>query len=428
MLIEATSQTVLGNVYILTAEDDLHVGADVTLRSTYLDLVNHTGADAIISWTGTHSITVDGTVHGADEAINLVGCLTAQTVTITASGRLFGGGDGVVEDADGVILDGAGSSLVNAGQITAWGSAISAIVPDNSTMTLTNSGSMSGRVAGVWHKFGNGTLTFTNTGTVTSANAAYLGGASTDNVTNQGKMIGTVNLGGGDDLYQGRFGHVIGSVLGGTGNDRFVPGGHADRIDGGDGADTLDLSALTSGVSIDLLAQGNTTGVTVFRDVYTSIECILAGKGADRLTGDAADNLLNGGANRDTLSGGDGADELIGGSGKDSLTGGAGADRFVFLTTTGAADSITDFTQAEDKIVLDGAAFGYGTALGPLSASDFLVAPNRHAAHDASDHFIFRPKDATLWFDVDGSGSAVAVLVADLQTGAVLTAASIEFI
>ena len=428
MLIDATTQTTLGNVYILTGEDDLHVGLDVTLESTYVDAASRTGADAVISWTGTHNITVDGTIHGADEAINLVGCLTAQTVNIGAGGQLFGGGDGVVEDADGVILDGAGSSLSNAGRITAWGSAISAIVQDHSTMTLTNSGYMYGRVSGIWHKFGNGALSFTNTGTVKSPNASYLGGESTDSVTNQGTMIGTVSLGGGDDLYDGRGGHVSGAILGGNGGDRFVTGNHADKMDGGEGIDTLDLSALTKGVVINLAAQDSNAGVTVRHDIYTSIERILSGSGADRLTGDAADNVLNGAANHDTLSGGDGADELIGGSSKDYLTGGAGSDRFVFLTNSGTGDIIADFSDGEDKIVLEGSAFGYGEASGGPSAADFIVSSIKNGAVDASDHFILRQKDATLWYDADGNGSISAVMVADLQPGATLTAASIEFI
>lgn len=428
MLIDATTQTTLGNVYILTGDNDLHVGAGVTLQSTYVDPVNRTGADAVISWTGTHAITVEGTIHGADEAINLVGCLTAQTVIINSGGQLFGGGDGVVEDADGVILDGAGSSLSNAGHITAWGSAISAIVPDNSTMTLINSGSMFGRVAGVWHKFGTGELTFTNTGTVKSPKASFLGGESTDTVLNQGAMIGKVSLGGGNDLYSGRNGHVSGMILGGNGDDRFITGGHADRINGGEGIDTLDLSAVTSAVTINLGAQASNAGVTVFRDIYTSVECILSGKGADLLTGDAADNVLNGAANHDTLSGGDGDDELIGGTGRDNLTGGNGSDRFVFLINTGTGDIIADFTDGADKIVLEGAAFGYGEASGGLSAADFMVSSIKNGALDASDHFIFRPKDATLWYDVDGNGSISAVMIADLQSGATLSAASIEFI
>lgn len=428
MLIEATTQTTLGNVYILANDDDLHVGSDVTLRSTYSDPVTRTGADAIIAWTGTHRITVDGTVYGEDEAINLVGCVTAQTVVISTSGRLYGGGDGIVEDADGVILDGFGSTLTNAGLIHAWGSAVSAIVLDNSVMTVSNSGTMYGRVSGVWHKFGNGTLNFTNTGTVESPNASYLGGDSVDNVTNAGQMIGVVTLGGGNDLYDGRTGRVTGSVLGGTGDDLFRAGSHADSFDAGEGFDTLNLGHATTALRINLVTPSLNAGAVVAGDSYTGFERFIAGSGADRLTGDAQANVFEGGAGSDTLLGDAGDDVLTGGAAKDYLTGGAGADRFVFLTNSGNGDVIADFSNAVDKIVLEGSAFGYGTRTGALSAADFVASTSNYGARDTSDHFIYRTTDATLWYDVDGSGWRGAVLIADLQTGAGLTAAGIEFI
>jgi hypothetical protein len=176
MLIEAISQTTLGNTYILQNNDDLHVGSAVTIHATWTDPVSHTGVDTVISWTGTHRITVDGTILAADECINLVGCVTAQTVTINATGRLISGGDGVVADADGVILDGLGSILRNDGVISSYGSAASLVVPDAGTTTVINTGTMTGRVSGVWHKWGNGTLVLKNTGLIESRRHSVLGG------------------------------------------------------------------------------------------------------------------------------------------------------------------------------------------------------------------------------------------------------------
>ena len=46
-------------------------------------------------------------------------------------------------------------------------------------------------------------------------------------------------------------------------------------------------------------------------------------------------------------------------------------------------------------------------------------------AQDANDRFIFRTTDQTLWFDVDGTGGGGPRLIADLQAGAVVTAADI---
>ena len=55
MLIEATSQTVAGMVYVLTGNDDLNVGSGVTLISL--------SSDAILANSGQHQITVSGVVN-----------------------------------------------------------------------------------------------------------------------------------------------------------------------------------------------------------------------------------------------------------------------------------------------------------------------------------------------------------------------------
>jgi Ca2+-binding RTX toxin-like protein len=409
MLIEAFTQTTLGNVYILTGDDDLHVGTGVTITCTYNDPVTHTGADAVISWIGTHTITVDGTIVGEDEAINLVGCVTAQTVVINAGGHLISGGDGVVEDADGVILDGVGSTMTNAGLIEAYGSAISVMVPDAGTTTISNSGTMIGRVSGVWHKFGNGILNFTNTGTVESTEGeSFRGGISTDNVTNRGTMIGDVDLRGGNDRYDGRLGSVDGDILGGDGDDVFVPGTSAEAIFGGAGSDTLDFSAATVSITVNLTLPVQNKGAPVIGDTYSSIENLRGGAVGDRLVGNAQDNTLLGNGKGDTLGGADGDDVLIGGHSKDRLYGGAGADDFVFLAKNQLTDLIYDFASGEDQIHMEGYGFGFGTYTGALAANAF-VSGTTNLAQDADDRFIFRTTDQTLWIDKDGTGIAKAI-------------------
>jgi Ca2+-binding RTX toxin-like protein len=419
MLIEATTQTVEGNVYILNGNDDLHVGAGVVIESTYTDPVTHTGADAVISWTGVHSITVEGTVIGADDAINLIGVNEAQTVIIGATGVLISGGDGVVSDADGIILDGIGSSIINAGTIQSYGSAASLNVREGGTTTVTNSGDMTGRVAGIWHKFGLGTLVVTNTGTITSENHAILGGESSDLITNSGTMTGIVDLAGGNDVLDNRGGTILGDILGGTGNDLFYLGTTAEDIDGGEGIDTLDLSAVTTGVTIDLTNPAANKGSTAVGDIFAGIEVILGTTRADVIVGDDGANQFVGNGGSDNLSGGNGSDTLDGGKSKDILAGGSGADAFVFVTTQGGVDTIADFTSGQDQIRLEGSSFGYGTATGSVAASDFLISTSNMAL-DSSDHLIFRSTDSTLWYDKDGSGTKAAVLVADLQDGATL--------
>ena len=419
MLIEATSQIVEGNVYILNGNDDLHVAAGVVIQSTYSDPTTMTGADAVISWTGQHTITVDGTIIGEDEAINLIGVNDAQTVIIGSTGVLISGGDGMVTDADGIILDGIGSTILNAGTIDAYGSAASLNVRDGGTTTVTNSGEMTGRVSGIWHKYGLGTLVVVNTGTITSPNQAILGNESADLITNSGTMTGIVDLAGGNDMLDNRGGTIVGAILGGAGDDLFFLGSTAENIDGGAGYDTLDLSTYTTGVTIDLLTPAANKGAAALGDSFAGIEAILGTTRADVLTGDAAANRLVGNGGADKLSGGDGADSLEGGISKDNLTGGAGADAFVFTTTQGGQDTILDFASGTDMIHLKASAFGSGTTTGAVSAGAFVTSTT-NAALESNDRFVFRTTDSTLWYDKDGSGAKVAVMVADLQDGATL--------
>ncbi|MGQ9371841.1 M10 family metallopeptidase C-terminal domain-containing protein [Azospirillum sp. A39] len=95
------------------------------------------------------------------------------------------------------------------------------------------------------------------------------------------------------------------------------------------GVDTLDASSLTGAVRIDLeagaysdIADENTLGIAY----GVTIENALGGAAGDRLSGNAADNLLFGNAGADSLSGGDGDDVLYGNWAADVLRGGVGAD------------------------------------------------------------------------------------------------------
>jgi Ca2+-binding RTX toxin-like protein len=416
MPIEAVSQTTEGHVYILYGNDDLNVAAGVTIKSST--------TDAVTTWDGQHKFTVAGTILGFDDGINTIGTTLAQTVEIAASGRITTANDGSIVDADGVILDGVNSTLVNAGVITAQGSAASLFVRDGGTTTITNSGTMTGTVSGIWNKFGSGTLVFNNTGTLESPNQAYRGGIYVDIVTNKGIIHGLVDLSGGNDVYDGRGGSVVGQILGGDGDDRFVLGTSAETIDGGYGNDTLDLSSLTTAVTVDLGNTANNKGASVIGDKYSNIETILGSTIGDRLTGDAMNNTLIGNGGRDTMYGAAGDDTLDGGAGRDALNGGTGADIFVFKTYADRADNINDFEANIDHIVIEGSAYGYGDYAGAVSADDFITRTT-NAALDASDRFIFRTTDKTLWFDKDGLGGAAAVLLADLQSTASLSASDL---
>ncbi|KQZ06149.1 hypothetical protein ASD21_00455 [Caulobacter sp. Root1455] len=147
--------------------------------------------------------------------------------------------------------------------------------------------------------------------------------------------------GAGDDLLTGGAGQDI--LSGGDGADKLLGGSSTDYLYGGAGDDSLDGGAgadlLFGGAGTDLAsyASNGTTAIraylgatfanggAAFGDVYSSIEGVEGGQGADRLGGDAADNIVRGGLGNDNLWGGAGNDtyEFNRGDGTDSIREGA---------------------------------------------------------------------------------------------------------
>lgn len=154
------------------------------------------------------------------------------------------------------------------------------------------------------------------------------------------------------------------------------------------GVDTLDTSShggaqrvnLAPGSFSDVLGEiGN---LTIARG--TDIENFEGGRGADRVVGNASDNVINGHrgndklfgrAGDDTLNGGAGADLLVGDKGDDTLIGGNGHDtlkgRFGdnVLLGNGGRDRLIGANDGADR--LDG---GHGNdSLSGLGGADILI-------------------------------------------------------
>jgi len=416
MPIQATTQTSTSPLYVLSGNDDLNIGVGVVLIATQ--------SDAVQATSGQHSIILSGTILAYDDGIDLQNCEAAQNVEIAQTGVIIAGRNSPIAEAHGVILDGVGSTFVNRGTITAQGAALQVIVRDGGTTTVTNHGFMSGELYGIHNISGNGTLDFTNFGFIESLGHSFQGGNVADRVTNAGTMLGTVDLGGGDDLYVGTGGTVIGDILGGSGNDRFVVGLSDEVIDAGEGVDTLDLSALTARVAVNLADPAANRGAGVAGDIYAGFENITGSAYRDTLTGDDGANVLIGGGALDDLIGGGGNDTLIGGSGADAIIGGTGADTFLFQAYADRGDTIADFATGLDVLAVNAAAFGLGALTGAISASAF-VSGTTNLPQDALDRFIFRTTDATLWFDRDGTGKTASVLLADFADGTAFAATDI---
>lgn len=164
---------------------------------------------------------------------------------------------------------------------------------------------------------------------------------------------------GADKLY-GRAGNDV--LSGGQGNDWLDGGVGADRFVGGSGSDRVLYTSAKGGVVADLLMAERNTG-DALGDSYKSIEQLYGSNHPDELRGTNLKNIVSGGAGDDSLFGRGGADKLYGrdgddtlhgGSGDDLLWGGTGADSFRF-TTGSESDTIKDFTDNVDRILLDDA-------------------------------------------------------------------------
>jgi|GEM_PF-1881682 len=155
-----------------------------------------------------------------------------------------------------------------------------------------------------------------------------LGVSEGDNVLSTETIVGgTVN-----DTLAGD--QAVNTLQGAAGDDTLIGGGSDDTLAGGAGHDIASYSDRGDGESID--ATLNATPPSVPHggapsefDVFTSVEGLRGGAGADTLTGSEGDDTIDGGPGGDSLLGAGGADEMTGGDGADALTGGTGDDTLI---------------------------------------------------------------------------------------------------
>ncbi|WP_414472602.1 calcium-binding protein [Microvirga sp. M2] len=284
------------------------------------------GSVALLDGTAFVGVTISNRTAGKN-AINATGI---QDITLIPGVTIFGQNDGIAFAAEGSatkpnrIFNGGGfiSSVAGAAiHFSAGGEGI-----------VTNQGTLTG-VTGI-RMDGNGKLDVLNTGTLITSGKAIVSGSAGDRVVNAGLIRSTgpegiaVDLGDGDDVYDGSGGTIIGRIVLGDGNDRafggagsevFVGGKGNDVYDGGAGSDTVDYSAATGGITVDLSQTGQQViGGGYDSNTLVNIENIVGGANGDWIKGNAADNLLQGGAGNDTLDGGAGNDTLEGGEGEDT--------------------------------------------------------------------------------------------------------------
>ena len=197
------------------------------------------------------------------------------------------------------------------------------------------------------------------------------------------------------------------NLLGNAGTNQLDGGaGAADTLTGLGGNDSYVIRNAAS-VIIEGVGQGTADRVLAATSFVLAADDDIEVLQTVSKNSTAALNLT-GNALSQSLFGNAGANQLDGREGQDTLTGAGGADRFVFATAIAPTnvDRITDFAHAVDKILLEGGFFT-GIGNGGLLDSQFHAGASGQAT-SSTERIIYETDTGHLWYDADGSNTAIA--------------------
>jgi len=323
------------------------------------------GADMSFENTGTFRIDGGGRVSGVD-VYGHASVVNSGLIDVTAGlyEHGFGIGPSAVSMSAGTFLN-SGTIRVSDGAPDAETVAVhwySGAPLGGETHSWLNTGTIEGTIALQVEKPDYVTTTelFTNQGTMIGR--VDLGPGSSD-LVNSGQIEGKVDLGAGADTFAGAAGSS-GAVYGGAGDDVIAAGAGTNYLRGEDGNDSI-----TGGTGFNDI-NGN-LGDDIIEGHSRVGDWLVGGQGADRITSHTSGNILYGNLGADTLVGGGGAEVLRGGQGDDALaagpggewlsgdrgddtlTGGAGADTFHTFGDAGL-DRVVGFDAAQgDHVQID---------------------------------------------------------------------------
>lgn len=331
-----------------------------TSGTAKLDLSNAGTIEAI---AGTDPAVIGGL--GADRIIN-TGTIKAATASGVAldlkdgddlyDGRSTGPQTGVV----GTIKLGAGDDIAYGGSgAETFSGGIGSNVIDGGAGydTIDYSQAPAGTDGkGITVNLGTSTLQWTNYSSDTLLDIENVIGSDHNDSLTGSVDKNTLMGGAGDDTLDGSFGD--------------------DSLDGGTGTNTAKFSSSTA-AEVNLTITGaQATGYG--QDTLINIQNLEGGSGADKFTGDGANNRLTGNGGNDTLVGAAGNDTLVGGSGADNLQGGADAD----LLQGETGDDSLEGGAGNDT--LEGGT-GKNTAVFSGNWADYDIAPNAAGGFTVTD-------------------------------------------
>ena len=284
--------------------------------------------------------TPEGLLEFSTNGTTYSSSLGGTTLTINAGTVVsvnLGGGDDTLQ-IDATLsrrLDSAGATLSFIG----GGQSGDELVGPNDESTWDISSNGAGTV---------GDITFSGVKNLTGGT-----GADSFDFTGVGSAVMTIDAGRGDNTLfspggtqtwslTGKGTGTVGSLtfsgvtnlIGGSGSDTYVfANGNLGSFylnETAGGSDTLNLSAISSGITIDLslaTAQELNSNLSLTLSATNVFENIITGSGADKITGNELANSITGGAGNDTLTGEGGDDVYVfaSGSGDDSIVEESGA-------------------------------------------------------------------------------------------------------
>jgi len=210
----------------------------------------------------------------------------------------------------------------------------------------------------------------------TLPNANLIRTSNSDMEVYGGRGVDDIRTGSGDDVIYGTLSND--TIDGGT------QGGDSGFNAQGDVGDTLDYSAKTVAIDVDM-STGATYLVDIdagaYTDTVTGIENITGSQADDTILGDTGDNILRGFDGDDVLSGNDGDDTLDGGN--DALAG--IGDTVSYAYVVGGTGVTVD---------LDGT--GTATVNAPAGDTDTLIDIENLTGTNFDDTFFGSPEDNIL--------------------------------
>lgn len=338
------------------------------VTGTTLTLTAPITADDCSAGTNNNDGVVVDSQDNSVDTFSCVGNITSTGSTFeVAPGQaatLNGGGSGTLELIDaptgegatinlltGTISGAGGYDFTFSGMTTVYGTAYNdTFIAGHTAMTIygnggsdavsfvDQTGAVEVNLSDAPYLIPTSPSGYANAGSDLAAGSATLPGGVTMTLYGISSVIGTPSY---NDLLVGPS-SGSGTMVGGTGNVRFVLSGAFEYITTGSGSSVIDLSDLPGQTRLDLSAEGpqylgaaDDGGVWILAGNVSEVigspggSTLLGGSGATTLVGGSGSDTLIAGSGNQTLQGGGGSDTLIGGSGTDSLEGGSSPVTFV---------------------------------------------------------------------------------------------------